>query len=72
MGTVRKHEPGRSVMVWDTTGQVIVQSKQTQPLRPGDRIEAVGYPAVRGVEQYLRNSLYRPSPATNQPGVQHG
>jgi signal transduction histidine kinase len=65
-GTVRKHEPGRSVIIWDNTGQVIVQSKQTQPLRPGDRIEAIGYPATRGVEQYLRTSLYRPAAAINR------
>src|ERR1051325_1673359 len=44
LGTVRSHEPGKWVTIWDKTGQVIVQSKQTQPLRFGDRIEVIGHP----------------------------
>jgi signal transduction histidine kinase len=58
MGTVRNQEPGKSVTLWDDTGQVTVQSAQTQPLQFGDRVEAVGFPDVAGVQACLRNALY--------------
>jgi signal transduction histidine kinase len=64
-GTVRKHEAGKWVVIWDDTGQVTLQSRQTQPLRLGDRVEAIGYPSVLGVQQSLRNGLYRLAPETN-------
>jgi signal transduction histidine kinase len=58
-GVVRSYEPGKWVTLWDATGQIMVQSKQSQPLRFGDRIEAIGYPYVLGVQQCLHNGLYR-------------
>jgi signal transduction histidine kinase len=64
-GIVRSYEPGKWVTLWDATGQVMVQSKQTQPLRFGDRVEAIGYPYVVGVQQCLRNGLYRLATSTN-------
>jgi signal transduction histidine kinase len=64
-GIVQSHEPGKWVTIWDADGQILVQSPQTQPLRFGDRIEAVGYPLVVGVQQCLRGGLYRTSVLTN-------
>jgi signal transduction histidine kinase len=58
VGTVRSHEPGKWVTLWDDTGQVTVQSPQTQPLQFGDRVEAVGLPYMAGVQACLRNALY--------------
>ena len=58
LGTVRNHEPGKWVTLWDDTGQVTVQSLQTQPLQFGDRVEAVGLPYMAGVQACLRNALY--------------
>ena len=66
-GVVRSHEQGKWVTLWDATGQVMLQSRQTQPLRYGNTVEAVGYPAVLGVQQVLRGGLYRLSTATNPP-----
>jgi C4-dicarboxylate-specific signal transduction histidine kinase len=72
-GTVRRYEPGHWVTIWDATGQIMVQSLQTQPLRRGDWVEAIGYPYVAGVQQSLRGSLYRPLIAANRPAaVAHG
>ena len=65
-GIVRKYEPGQWVTLWDTTGQIMVQSKQSQPLRFGDQVEAIGYPFVLGVQQCLLGGLYRLSD-TNRP-----
>jgi signal transduction histidine kinase len=65
-GVVRAQEPGKWVTLWDATGQITVQSSQRQLLRPGERIEAIGYPQVLGVHHYLRGAVYRvtkPSPA---------
>ena len=64
-GIVRSYEPGQWVILWDTTGQIMVQSKQSQPLRFGDRVEAIGYPDLEGVQQYLQDGLYRLAAPTN-------
>ena len=58
-GAVRSYEPGRWVTIWDDTGEITVQSAQTQPLRPGDHIEAVGHDYDVGLRHYLRSALYR-------------
>ena len=67
-GVVHSHEPGKWVTLWDATGQVMVQSTQTQPLRVGDSIDAIGHPFVVGVQQCLRAGLYRLSTAPSQRG----
>jgi len=64
-GVVRNYEPGRWVTLWDATGQIMVQSKQSQPLRFGDRVEAIGRPDLEGVQQYLHDGLYRLAAPTN-------
>jgi PAS domain S-box-containing protein len=65
-GMVREQDLGDTVTLWDASGQVLIESKQSQPLRFGDRVEAIGHPFVVGVHQCLRASLYRRIPATNQ------
>ena len=64
-GVVRSYEPGKWVILWDAAGQVMVQSKQTQPLRFGDQVEAIGYPYQEGVQQCLHDGLYRLAISTN-------
>src|SRR5664280_1452273 len=71
-GIVRRHEPGKWVVLWDTTGQILVQSSQTQPLRAGDQVEAIGYPLVLGVQQCLMQGLYRFSLSTNASPLKAG
>lgn len=68
-GVVRKYEPGQWVTIWDATGQIMIQSKQSQPLRFGDRVEAIGYPYAVGVQQCLRNGLYRLAAPTGTSSV---
>jgi signal transduction histidine kinase len=67
-GVVRGHEGGKWVTLWDATGQILVQSPQTFPLRFGDRVEAVGYPFALGVQHCLHGALYRLSSGTT-PGA---
>lgn len=64
-GIVRGQERGKQVTLWDATGQITVESKQTTPLRQGDRITAVGRPFVSGVQQWLREALYLRLSPTN-------
>ena len=65
-GVVRSYESGKRVVLWDATGQISVQSKQTGMLRFGDRVEAIGYPDLKGVQPCVLNGLYR-LVATNNP-----
>ena len=58
-GVVRSHEAGKWVTLWDDTGEVRIQSTQTQPLRLGDRVEAIGYPYAIGIRNYLHTAIYR-------------
>jgi signal transduction histidine kinase/ActR/RegA family two-component response regulator len=59
-GKVRAQEPGRSLTLRDDSGQVDVLTGQTFPLPTGERVEAIGYPRIRGTEWTLRKGLYRP------------
>jgi len=58
-GKVWSQKPGRSLILRDDTGQVDVLTGQTFPLSPGDRVEAIGYPRIRGTEWTLRKGRYR-------------
>lgn len=58
-GVVRAHEPGKTVTIWDETGQAIIESLQMQPLEPGDRVSAIGLPLVMGIQNRLREATYR-------------
>ncbi len=64
-GVVRSYEPGKWVILWDATGQIMVQSKQSQPLRFGDQVEAIGHPYLVGVQPCLHDGLYRLAAPTN-------
>ena len=59
-GVVHSREPGKSVTVRDETGQVKLLTPQTQTGQVGDRVEAIGFPGVDGVESVMRQSLVRP------------
>ncbi|MFO1476148.1 MAG: ATP-binding protein [Verrucomicrobiota bacterium] len=66
-GVVRNHEAGKWVCIWDETGEVLLQSLQTMPVRPGEQVEAVGYPSVVGIHRWIQNGFYRRNPGP-QPG----
>ena len=64
-GVVRSQQPGQAVTIWDDRGQIRILTKQLYPLRQGDVIKAVGYPAFQGLERVLVDGLFRL--ATNPP-----
>ncbi|MGB7769061.1 MAG: ATP-binding protein [Verrucomicrobiia bacterium] len=58
-GVVRSQQPGQAVTIWDDSGQIRILTKQFHPLQRGDYVEAVGYPAVQGLDRILRDGLFR-------------
>lgn len=67
VGEVQSAKPGEHVIVRDGTGQVTLRTGMMRPLKPGDRIEAVGLPQLSGVETVLREALYRNLDAAPPP-----
>jgi PAS domain S-box-containing protein len=59
VGRVRAYTPGRSVTLRDETGEVLVQTFQTLPLRIGDTIEAWGEPFTASADWLLRRGIIR-------------
>jgi len=59
LGTVLHHEPGRYLCLQDGTDTLLVLSRDTAPLQPGDRVEVVGLPGTEGSRMVLREAAYR-------------
>jgi Signal transduction histidine kinase len=58
-GVVVHHEPGRLVNIQGGNEGLLVLSRDTEPLQPGDRIEAVGFPGRENRRAVLREAIYR-------------
>ena len=59
VGVVRAQQPGKSLTIRDETGQLILLTAQTRVVPLGERVEAIGYPKLEGMEWRLRETLYR-------------
>jgi len=72
-GVVVSQEPGRSLLLRDSSGQVEILGGQTYPIATGESVEAVGLPHREGVKWQLRGGLYRRSPgASGAAAAQEG
>jgi signal transduction histidine kinase len=58
-GTVLQSDPGRLLYLEEGNAAILVLSDDTQPLAPGDRVEAVGILGSQGVRPLLREVVYR-------------
>lgn len=58
-GVVIHHEPGRLVHIQEGNEGLLVLSRGTASLAPGDRIEAVGFPGRENSRVVLREAVYR-------------
>jgi hypothetical protein len=67
VGAVRAQQPGKSLTIRDETGQVTVQTAQTQPIELGERVEVIGFPIAVKEETLLREGIYRRS--QTDPGI---
>ncbi len=58
-GQILLHEPGRYLYLQDAGGGLFVLTRETGQLRPGDRVEAVGFPGRAGNRLVLREAVWR-------------
>jgi PAS domain S-box-containing protein len=58
-GSVVSQEPGQSITVRDQTGQITVQSPQTQSVSQGQNVTAIGFPFVDGTSTVLRSAHFK-------------
>ena len=58
-GVVTLAEPGQYFFVQDASGGVVVSSTQPTLLRPGDRVDAIGFPAAGRYAPVLEAGQYR-------------
>ena len=66
-GVVVHHVPGHSANIQDGTEALLILSRDTTPLLPGDRVEAVGFPGRENNRAVLREAVYRRVSAGAEP-----
>lgn len=58
-GLVRAQAPGSSLTIRDETGQIVLNTAQSQPVAIGDSVDAIGYPSDKGSEWQLDGATFR-------------
>ena len=58
-GTVAYHEPGSAVFIQDEKEGLYCQTRQRTPLKAGDRVEVLGFPAKGEYTPVLQDAIYR-------------
>ena len=58
-GVVTLYEPGSHLYLRDNTGPLRIETPETNPLRPGDRVEVVGFPAFSDGAPLLLNAFLK-------------
>jgi PAS domain S-box-containing protein len=58
-GVVTLQELGRFVCIRDTEGALLVKTTQPTPLKVGDLIESIGYPALGDYTVIMRDAIFR-------------
>lgn len=59
LATVVLHQPGRSLFVQDDHHGLYAQARQIETLRPGDRVELVGFPGKGEYTPMLQAAVWR-------------
>ena len=58
-GVVTLFEPGSHLYLRDNTGALRIETPETNPFRPGDRVEVVGFPAFSDGAPLLLNAFVK-------------
>jgi signal transduction histidine kinase len=66
-GIVTARFPGRDFNITDQTGSISVETSQTAPLVPGDRVEVVGFAGFVDYRPVLKDAIYRRTGVTSVP-----
>jgi len=59
VGTVTYQELGQALFVQDETEGLLVQTRLRTPVRPGDKLEVLGFPAKGEYAPILQDAIYR-------------
>jgi signal transduction histidine kinase len=57
-GIVTLQQPGKCIFIQDKTGSVRVETEQLDSIAPGDRVEAIGFPAVYDYTPVLEDAVF--------------
>jgi signal transduction histidine kinase len=57
-GIVTLQQPGESIFIRDGTGNIQVETKQGDIVSPGDRVEALGFPAVYDYTPVMEDAVF--------------
>jgi PAS domain S-box-containing protein len=66
-GIVILQRPGEDIFIRDAQEGLEAETRQTTPLKVGDRVDVVGYPAVGGFSPMLKDAVYRKIGTGAQP-----
>jgi len=58
-GTVTFQQPGRALFIRDDTEALFVQTRQTETLQPGDRVDVIGFPSAGEWNPILQDATFR-------------
>jgi PAS domain S-box-containing protein len=58
-GVVTLQRPGKFIFIRDAQEGLEVETRQTTPLRVGDRVDVVGFPAIGDFSPMLQDAVYR-------------
>ena len=67
-GVVTLQRPGRYLFIKGNGGDIRVESTQTTVARPGDEVDAVGFPAIGEYNPLLQEGSFRITGHTKAPG----
>jgi signal transduction histidine kinase len=57
-GIVTLQQPGECIFIRDKTGSIRIETMQTNPVSPGDRVDALGFPAVYGYTPVMEDAVF--------------
>ena len=58
-GTVTLQEPGQCIFISDKTGNIRVETRQSDIVSPGDHVEAIGFPAVYDYTPVMEDAIFK-------------
>jgi two-component system, sensor histidine kinase and response regulator len=60
-GVVLHQSPGRSLVIRDETGGIVVQTAQTTAVSIGDVVDVAGFPSIGEYSPVLQDSIFQPA-----------
>ena len=66
-GIVTLQEPGECIFIKDKTGNIRIETRQDDTVSPGDRVEALGFPAVYDYTPVMEDAVFRKTGAGQPP-----